>query len=142
MRLLLLSALLTLTPALLMEAQARVETPCAAFGRICHCQWYVPGVSANLPSPATDRMHANPLGGWIVPKRSTMTIPTYLPYYVLIGSVAVTVAILFGLRSALANSDWPEPDRTVAFRWSAAVLIGWFLFSVALGLAVLTRRIC
>jgi hypothetical protein len=64
-----------------------------------------------------------------------MTIPTYLPYYVLIGSVAVTVAILFGLRSALANSDWPEPDRTVAFRWSAAVLIGWFLFSVALGLA-------
>ena len=64
-----------------------------------------------------------------------MTIPTYLPYYVLIGSVAVTVAILFGLRSALANSDWPEPDRTVAFRWPAAVLIGWFLFSVALGLA-------
>lgn len=41
MRLLLLSALLTLTPALLMEAQARVETPCAAFGRICDCQWYV-----------------------------------------------------------------------------------------------------
>jgi hypothetical protein len=64
-----------------------------------------------------------------------MTIPNYLPYYVLIGSIAVIVAILFGLRSALANSDWPEPDRTLVFRWSAAVLIGWFLLSIALGLA-------
>lgn len=64
-----------------------------------------------------------------------MTIPTYLPYYVLIGSIAVIVTILFGLRNALSNSDWPEPDRTVAFRWSAAVLIGWFLLSIALGLA-------
>ena len=64
-----------------------------------------------------------------------MTIPIYLPYYVLIGSVAIIAAILFGLRNALANSDWSEQDRTVAFRWSAAVLIGWFLLAIALGLA-------
>jgi hypothetical protein len=63
-----------------------------------------------------------------------MTIPTYLPYYVLIGSIVVIVTTLFGLRKALANSDWPETDRTVAFRWSAAVLIGWFLLSLALAL--------
>ncbi len=64
-----------------------------------------------------------------------MTIPTYLPYYVLIGSIVVIAAILIGLRSALANSDWPEPDRTKTIRWSTIVLIGWFLFSLALGLA-------
>ena len=64
-----------------------------------------------------------------------MTIPTYLPYYVLIGSIAIIVSILYGLRNALANSDWSEPDRTVALRWSAAVLIGWFLLAIALALA-------
>ena len=63
-----------------------------------------------------------------------MTIPTYLPYHVLIGSVAIIVAILFGLRNALANSGWSEQDRTVAFRWSATVLIGWFLLAIALAL--------
>jgi hypothetical protein len=41
MRLLLISALLTLMSALLMAAQAKVETPCSAFGRICECEWYV-----------------------------------------------------------------------------------------------------
>ena len=63
-----------------------------------------------------------------------MTIPTYLPYFVLIGSIVVITTILFGLRNALANSDWPEPNRTKTIRWSI-VLIGWFLFSLALGLA-------
>ena len=62
-----------------------------------------------------------------------MTIPTYLPYYVLFGSIAVIVAILVGVRNALANSDWPEPNRIAVFRWSAAVLVGWFLFSSRLG---------
>lgn len=41
MRALLLSALLTLTSPLLMEVHAKVETPCAALGRICDCQWRV-----------------------------------------------------------------------------------------------------
>jgi hypothetical protein len=64
-----------------------------------------------------------------------MTIPTYLPFYVLIGSLAIIVTILFGLRNALTNSTWPERDRIVAFRSSAVVLIGWFLLAIALGLA-------
>lgn len=63
-----------------------------------------------------------------------MTIPTYLPYYVLVTSLAIIVTVLFGLRNALTNSGWPEHDRAVAFRWSAAVLIGWFLLALALGL--------
>jgi hypothetical protein len=63
-----------------------------------------------------------------------MTVPTYLPYYVLVTSLAIIVTILFGLRNALTNSGWPEHDRAVAFRWSAVVLIGWFLLALALGL--------
>ncbi len=41
MRSLLLSAILILTSPLLIEVQARVETPCTAIGRICDCQWQV-----------------------------------------------------------------------------------------------------
>src|SRR5258708_28534922 len=63
-----------------------------------------------------------------------MTVPTYLTYYVLIGASAIIATILFGLRNALANAAWPKHDRAVAFRFSAVILIGWFL--VALGLAL------
>jgi hypothetical protein len=52
-----------------------------------------------------------------------MTIPAYLPSHVLIGSVAVIVTILFGLRNALVKSSWTQHDRTVALRSSALVLI-------------------
>jgi len=64
-----------------------------------------------------------------------MTIPTYLPYYVLIGAVAIIAIILFGLRNALAEAAWPKHDRAAAFRFSAVTLIGWFLVALALGLA-------
>src|SRR5262245_28746354 len=76
-----------------------------------------------------------PTGRRSVTERSVMTIPTYLPYYVLFGSIAVIVAVLLGVRNALANSDWPEKDRIAAFRWSVVVLVGWFLFALALGFA-------
>ena len=64
-----------------------------------------------------------------------MTIPTYLPYYVLIGAIGIIGTILFGLRNALAQAAWPEHDRATAFRFSAVILIGWFLLALALGLA-------
>ena len=64
-----------------------------------------------------------------------MTIPTYLPYYVLIGAIAIIAIILFGLRDALAKAAWPKRDQTTAFRFSAITLISWFLVSLALGLA-------
>ena len=64
-----------------------------------------------------------------------MTIPTYLPYYVLIGTIATIATILFGLRTALANAVWPKQDRAVAFASASIVLIGWFLLALALGLA-------
>ena len=63
-----------------------------------------------------------------------MTIPTYLPYYVLIGAIGIIGTILFGLRNALAQAAWPKHDRTLAFGFSAVILIGWFLLALALGL--------
>ena len=64
-----------------------------------------------------------------------MTIPTYLPYYVLIGTIAIIATILFGLRNALAKAVWSKHERATAFRFSAVILIGWFLLAFALGLA-------
>ena len=37
-----------------------------------------------------------------------MTIPTYLPYFVLAGTAATLIAILYGLNSALVDADWPD----------------------------------
>jgi hypothetical protein len=66
--------------------------------------------------------------------RSAMTIPTYLHFLVLIGSIATITTILFGLRNALADAHWPEQDRTVAVRYFDAILVGWFVLSIALAL--------
>ena len=41
MRSLIISALFAVTLAFSMEAEARVETPCTAFGRPCDCPWYM-----------------------------------------------------------------------------------------------------
>jgi hypothetical protein len=68
-----------------------------------------------------------------------MTIPTYLPYYVLIGAIAIIATILFGLRNALAKAAWSKHERATAFRFSAIILIGWFLLAFALGLAGVYR---
>jgi hypothetical protein len=41
-----------------------------------------------------------------------MTIPTYLPYFIAAGTVAVLITILYGLNRALADAHWPAADRT------------------------------
>lgn len=61
-----------------------------------------------------------------------MTIPTYLPYFVLAGTAATVAAILYGLNRALDNAAWPAPSRGRAFRLSAAILLGWLALSIAL----------
>ena len=64
-----------------------------------------------------------------------MTIPTYLPYFVLVSASAIIATILVGLRNALAQAAWPKHDRATAFRFFAVILISWFLLALALGLA-------
>ena len=52
-----------------------------------------------------------------------MIIPTYLPYFVLTGTAATLIAILYGLNRALADADWPTPDRTRTLLVSAVILM-------------------
>jgi hypothetical protein len=62
-----------------------------------------------------------------------MTIPTYLPYFVAVGTTATLIAILYGLNQALAHARWPAPDRRQTFFVSAAILLGWFAAAVTFG---------
>lgn len=58
-------------------------------------------------------------------------IPDYLTPYVLIGSVAVVAAVLFGLRSTLNAAGLPAPERRKAVRGGSALLVVW-LFAALL----------
>jgi hypothetical protein len=53
-------------------------------------------------------------------------VPSYLPFYVLIGAVAVVAAVLFGLHSALGRAGLPVRDRMHAFWGGSALLVAWF----------------
>ena len=62
-----------------------------------------------------------------------MTVPTYLPYYVLAGTAAIIVAILFGLNRALARAHWPDTERTRTVGAAALILLLWLAGGVVLG---------
>ena len=61
-----------------------------------------------------------------------MTIPTYLPYFVATGTIAVLIAILYGLNRALADAHWSAADRTRTLRVSAVILLGWLAAAITL----------
>jgi hypothetical protein len=61
-----------------------------------------------------------------------MTVPAYLPYYVLGGSVAMIIVSLVGTHRALARANWKEGEREYAFRVVSIILVGWFLLATAL----------
>jgi hypothetical protein len=62
-----------------------------------------------------------------------MSIPAYLPYFVLNGTIAMLVAILYGINRALADANWPTPNLRRALLISTSVLIGWLAVSIMLG---------
>ena len=64
-----------------------------------------------------------------------MTVPTYLPYYVMSGSAGIIAALLIGMNLALLRAGWQPSDRKTAVRTFGGILIGWF--AVAVILAVL-----
>jgi hypothetical protein len=64
-----------------------------------------------------------------------MTVPAYLTIYVLARSAAVILTILFGLRAALAQAEWPARDRIVVVWTAALILVGWFALAALLGAA-------
>ena len=61
-----------------------------------------------------------------------MTIPTYLPYFMAAGTVAVLITIFYGLNRALADAHWPAADRTRTLRVSAVILLGWLAAAITL----------
>src|SRR5262245_20033693 len=61
-----------------------------------------------------------------------MIIPTYLPYFVLTGTAATLIAILYGLNRALTDAHWLAADRTRTLRVAAVILLGWLAVAITL----------
>jgi hypothetical protein len=61
-----------------------------------------------------------------------MTIPTYLPYFIAVGTVAILITIFYGLSRALADAHWSSSDRTRTLRVSAVILLGWLAAAITL----------
>ena len=70
-----------------------------------------------------------------------MSVPGYLPYYVLAGSAGIIAALLLGLRRALSRAEWSRDDQSRVMRISTAVLIGWFGIAFALGFLEVYRAV-
>jgi hypothetical protein len=64
-----------------------------------------------------------------------MTIPTYLPYFMMAGTAATLIAIHYGLHRSFTETTWPAETRNRTFLVTLIVLGGWFLLSLALGTA-------
>ena len=48
------------------------------------------------------------------------------------GTVAVLIAIFYGLSRALVDAHWPAADRTRTLRVSAVILLGWLAAAITL----------
>ena len=59
-------------------------------------------------------------------------VPGYLPPYVLIGSVAVIAAVIFGLHRSLRLAGWPAGERRRAVWGASALLVAWFFVALLL----------
>ncbi len=64
-----------------------------------------------------------------------MSVPTFLPYYVLIGTAGIILVILYGLHLALVRAAWQREERIRTVRTAAIILIGWLAAAIALGAA-------
>jgi hypothetical protein len=64
-----------------------------------------------------------------------MTIPTFLPAYVLVGTAAIIVTMLIGLNRALTLSGWRDASRRRAVGTTALVLLLWLTIAIALALS-------
>jgi hypothetical protein len=63
-----------------------------------------------------------------------MSIPSFLPFTVVVGCVATIVTVVVGVSRALKRSNWSDSDRRRTVQATAAVLVGWFVLAVALAL--------
>ena len=64
-----------------------------------------------------------------------MSVPAFLPLYVLTGTASIVAAILYGLNRSLLNATWPAQDRKRALLVAGVILLGWLAAAIALGAA-------
>ena len=64
-----------------------------------------------------------------------MTVPSFLPYYTVGGSIAIIAAIILGLNSALKGAGWAGPERRGVVLVIGFSLAAWF--AIAADLATL-----
>jgi hypothetical protein len=62
-----------------------------------------------------------------------MSVPAFLPYYVLAGTAAIILALIAGLHVALARAHWPQHERRRIVSAAAIILSAWSLGAIALG---------
>ena len=61
-----------------------------------------------------------------------MTIPSYLAFFVVTGSIGTIAAVIFGLNQALKRASWPVRERRRTVQATSLVLTAWFALAVAL----------
>ena len=61
-----------------------------------------------------------------------MTVPPYLPYFIMVGTAATLITIVYGLQRSFAETTWPAKTRDPTFLVTLIVLGGWFLLALAL----------
>ena len=59
-----------------------------------------------------------------------MTVPTFLPYYTVGGSLAIIAAIVLGSNGALKSAGWSGGERSRAVLAIGGVLTAWFALAV------------
>jgi hypothetical protein len=64
-----------------------------------------------------------------------MTVPAYLPYFMMAGTTATLIAIIYGLQRSFAETSWPVETRNRTFLTTLIVLGGWFFLALALSAA-------
>ncbi len=64
-----------------------------------------------------------------------MTVPSYLPYVVLVSGAGIVAMLLLGLRLALSRAGWSADDQRRVVRLAALVLIGWLGIATVLGVS-------
>jgi len=64
-----------------------------------------------------------------------MTVPTFLPYFMMAGTTATFIAIIYGLQRSFAATAWPTEPRNRTFLTTLIVLGGWFFLALALSTA-------
>lgn len=63
------------------------------------------------------------------------SVPSYLTFFVLTGSITAIAMLLFGLYRALRRAAWPQNELAKAFWSLAAIIVGWFIVALTTSLA-------